>query len=203
MEPSALHQPLILASTSPYRRELLQKLRLPFEVGAPQVDEAPLPQELPAQTATRLAQLKALALADRYPSHLIIGSDQVVNFKGQALGKPGSHDKALAQLLSFRGQCVTFHTALCVWDASRRQAHQALVDTQVYFRHWSDAQLDAYLRLEQPYDCAGSAKSEGLGVALIERMQGDDPNALMGLPLMALVSILRELHYPFFGLPGN
>jgi len=158
---------------------------------------------LPAHTATRLAQLKALALADRYPESLIIGSDQVASFRGQALGKPGNHDKALAQLLDFRGQCVTFHTALCVWDASRRQAHEALVDTQVFFRDWSKAQLDAYLRLEQPYDCAGAAKSEGLGVTLIERMHGDDPNALIGLPLMALVSILRNLRYPFFGLPEN
>jgi septum formation protein len=203
MECTALNQPLLLASTSPYRRELLQKLRLPFEVCAPNVDEAALPQELPAQTATRLAQMKALALADHYPTHLIIGSDQVANFQGQALGKPGSHDKALAQLLSFRGQCVTFHTALCVWNGSTARTHEALVDTQVYFRHWSDAQLDAYLRLEQPYDCAGAAKSEGLGVALIERMQGDDPNALMGLPLIALVSILRELHYPFFALAAD
>jgi septum formation protein len=196
-------QPLVLASTSPYRRELLQKLRLPFETAAPQVDESALPQELPAHTATRLAKLKALALADRYPRCLIIGSDQVASFEAQALGKPGSHDKALAQLISFRGKRVIFHTALCVWDGNTGRTHEALVDTEVYFRHWSEAQLDAYLRLEQPYDCTGAAKSEGLGVALIEHMQGDDPNALIGLPLMALVSILRDLHYPFFGLTDH
>ncbi len=186
---------LVLASTSRYRRDLLQRLRIPFETAAPDVDETPQDHEIPAQTAQRLALCKAENVAQRYHDALVIGSDQVASFQGQALSKPGNHTSALAQLRAFQGQRIVFHTALCVWHTASKRYLQTCVDTCVEFRRLSEAELDRYLQLEQPYDCAGSAKSEALGVALIERIEGADPNALVGLPLIALISMLREFGY--------
>lgn len=182
---------LVLASTSRYRRELLTRLQLPFEVAAPDVDESQLAGETPPQTALRLAQLKARAVAEKFPDALIIGSDQVATLDGAQIGKPGGHERALAQLKTMRGRAVVFHTALCLLNSRSGRMQAREVPVTVHFRRLSDAQIDAYLRRERPYDCAGSAKSEGLGIALVERYEGDDPNALIGLPLIALTDMLR------------
>lgn len=182
---------LVLASTSRYRRELLGRLQLPFKTAAPDVDESPLPGETPPQTALRLAQLKARAVAKKFPAALIIGSDQVATLDGMQIGKPGGHARALAQLKALGGRAVVFHTALCLLNSASGRIHVREIPVTVHFRPLSDAQIEAYLRKEQPYDCAGSAKSEGLGVALVERYEGDDPNALIGLPLIALTDMLR------------
>ncbi|GLU32366.1 Maf-like protein [Trinickia caryophylli] len=202
---------LILASSSPYRRELLERLRVPFEVSSPSIDETPLPGEAPAATAMRLAELKARAVAERAASEgatnaaagpralFVIGSDQVATFDGRQIGKPGTHDKALAQLQAMRGRTVEFHSALCLLDATRDTAQTEDVVTRVRFRDLPDAQLDAYLRAETPYDVAGSAKSEGLGIALVEAIESDDPTALVGLPLIALTRMLRAAGYPLLG----
>lgn len=191
---------LILASSSPYRRELLARLRLPFDVAVPDVDENPLSREKPEQTAIRLAAAKAQAVARREGPALVIGSDQVATFDGEQIGKPGSHDKALAQLQRMRGKSVIFHTALCVVD--NRDGAMAMqtenVKTVVVFRTLPDRELDAYLRLEKPYDCAGSAKNEGLGIGIIERIESTDPTALTGLPLIALTTMLRRVGVAFF-----
>lgn len=195
---------LILASGSAYRKELLSRLRLPFEVISPEVDETPGQGEAPHETALRLARAKALAVAQRAGpggNALIIGSDQVATLDGEQIGKPGDHARALAQLQKMRGREVVFHTALCVVD-SRAGGNTPLqadnVQTLVRFRDLPDAELDAYLRLEQPYDCAGSAKNEGLGIALIEHIRSDDPTALTGLPLIALTRMLRAAGLRFF-----
>jgi septum formation protein len=192
---------LILASGSVYRRELLSRLGLPFDVVAPDLDETPLPAETPSATALRLAQAKAEAVAHRSEPALVIGSDQVATLDGEHIGKPGTHARALAQLKKMRGRTVIFHTALCLYD-SRPKAEQRLqssnVPTTVQLRDLPDEELDAYLRIEQPYDCAGSAKNEGLGIALIERIESQDPTALTGLPLMALTSMLRRAGVLFF-----
>ncbi|WP_085314907.1 Maf-like protein [Derxia lacustris] len=190
---------LILASTSAYRRELLGRLKLPFDTARPEVDETPLPGEDAQATSLRLAIAKARAIGERSPNALVIGSDQVATLDGRQIGKPGSHDRALAQLQSMRGRDVLFHTAVALHDTRSDSVQHAIVSTAVRFRDLPDAELDAYLRIEQPYDCAGSAKSEGLGVALIERMTSDDPTALVGLPLITVVSMLRAAGYPFFG----
>ena len=190
---------LILGSSSPYRRELLSRLRIPFEVATPDIDEAPLVGERPTATALRLSRLKAKAIAERYPGALIIGSDQVCTLDDQQIGKPGTHEKALAQLQLMRGRTVTFHSALCLLDSRTGEAQVADVQTRAKFRDLSDAELDAYLRLETPYDCAGSAKVEGLGITLLERVESDDPTALIGLPLISLTGMLRHAGYPFFG----
>lgn len=193
--------PLILASTSRYRRELLERLHLPFSVAAPAVDETPLPGETPAQTALRLSRDKAAAVAAQHPGALVIGADQVATLDGVQLGKPGNHDRALAQLLQMRGRTVTFHSALCLCDARTPEAPRfdcADVPTAATFHHLSDAELDAYLRIEQPYDCAGSAKVEGLGITLLAQVVSDDPTALIGLPLIALTNMLRRAGYPLF-----
>ena len=182
---------LVLASTSRYRRELLARLQLPFESAAPDVDETALREETPPQTALRLAQLKARAVAQKFPAALIIGSDQVATLDGAQIGKPGGHARALAQLKSMQGRAVVFHTALCLLNSASGRMQVREVPVTVHFRQLSDAQIEAYLRKEQPYDCAGSAKSEGLGIALVERYEGDDPNALIGLPLIALTDMLR------------
>ena len=181
---------LVLASTSKYRRKLLARLGLPFEVAWPHVDETALPQEAPQDTARRLAEAKARAVAARFPQAIVIGSDQVAVLGDLPLGKPGDHATALRQLKAMRGKEVVFHTALCVCNAASGQAQTRIVPFYVRFRDYSDAQIERYLQLEQPYDCAGSARCEGLGIALIAEMRGDDPNALIGLPLIALTEML-------------
>ncbi len=181
---------IVLASTSKYRRELLARLGLPFEVAAPAVDEVSLPDEAPQATAKRLAEAKARAVAGRFPRAIIIGSDQVAVLEGTALGKPGNHANALRQLEAMRGKEVVFHTALCVYNAASGRAETRVVPFCVRFRDYADAQIESYLRREQPYDCAGSARCEGLGIALIAEMRGEDPNALIGLPLIALTEML-------------
>jgi len=193
---------LILASSSRYRRELLSRLRIPFEVLAPDIDETPLPGEMPEDTALRLARGKSLAVLAQAPGALVIGSDQVATLDDEQIGKPGSHENALRQLRKMRGRQVVFHTALCLCDGRGAIPAQALqlenVRTFVTFRDVSEHELDAYLRIEQPYDCAGSAKNEGLGIALIERIESTDPTALTGLPLIALCTMLRRAGMPFF-----
>ena len=183
---------LILASSSLYRRQLLERLRLPFEVCAPQVDEAAHSGESARDTALRLAQAKAQKVAQRYPADLIIGSDQVAVLDAMPLGKPGNHQAALAQLKLVRGRPVLFHTALCLLDASTGRSQIEEVATLVRFRNYTDAQAARYLELDQPYDCAGSAKIEALGVALVDLVESNDPTALIGLPLIALVSMLQR-----------
>lgn len=182
---------IVLASGSPYRRELLARMRLPFEVKAPQVDESALPGEAAGATALRLAQAKARAVRQEFPQALIIGSDQVAALDGTCLGKPGDHANAVAQLRSMRGRNVVFHTAIALLNAASGALQCADVPTTVHFRDYSDREIERYLQLEQPYDCAGSARIEGLGIALVERVSGDDPSALIGLPLMQLAAMLR------------
>jgi septum formation protein len=181
---------LVLASTSRYRRELLSRLGLPFEVLAPEVDESPLPGESPSATALRLSVLKAQAAAATYPDALIIGSDQVLMLDSEQLGKPGNFDKAFTQLKRMQGRAMVFHTALTLLNSRTGHAQTRDVPTVVHIRPLSDAQISAYLLKEQPYDCAGSAKSESLGIALMTRMESPDPTALVGLPLMALTEML-------------
>jgi septum formation protein len=183
---------LVLASTSPYRQELLSRLKIPFEVIAPDVDETPLPAEAPQDTALRLAQLKARAVKGRFPDALIIGSDQVAVLEGSQLGKPHTHENAVKQLRFMRGKTVCFHTALCLYNSRTDHIQAAVVPYFVTFRSLTDAQIEGYLLKEQPYNCAGSAKSEGLGIALIAKMEGSDPNALVGLPLIKLIDMLSE-----------
>jgi septum formation protein len=181
---------LILASTSAYRRELLERLRIPFEVISPEVDETPLPGESTLELALRLAKAKAVAVAKHHPEAWVIGSDQVADLSGAPIGKPGNFGRALAQLQLMRGARVTFHTALCLM---RGDVESTLsIPTQVTFRKLSDEVLEAYLHAEEPYDCAGSAKSEGLGITLLESIRSDDPTALIGLPLIALTGLLRD-----------
>jgi septum formation protein len=181
---------LVLASTSRYRRELLSRLGLPFEVLSPDVDETPLPGESPSVTALRLSVLKAQAAAATYRDALIIGSDQVLMLDSEQLGKPGNFDKAFAQLKKMQGREMIFHTALTLLNSRTGKTQTRDVPTVVHIRPLSDAQITAYLHKEQPYDCAGSAKSESLGIALMERMDSPDPTALVGLPLMALTEML-------------
>ena len=182
---------LILASTSRYRRELLARLRLPFEVVAPEVDETPRPSETPAALAQRLALAKAQAVARLHPQALVIGSDQVADLDGQPLGKPGTHARALAQLRQLSGRSAVFQTAVAVVRGDRGFARTLLAPVTVQFRTLTDAGIEHYLRAEQPYDCAGSAKCETLGIALLERIDSDDPTALVGLPLMRTCALLR------------
>ena len=183
--------PLILGSTSVYRRELLQRLRLPFTVVLPEVDESPLHGETPAALAPRLALAKARAVAARHPGAVVIGADQVADLHGQALGKPGGPAQALAQLQAMRGQWVVFHTAVAVLRADRAYAEVKVAPVRVLFRNLSDAEITHYLQLEQPYDCAGSAKCEALGIALLDAIESDDPTALVGLPLIRTCQMLR------------
>ena len=182
--------PLILASTSVYRRELLQRLRIPFEVISPKVDETPLTGEGTLDLALRLANAKAAAVAKEHPHAWVIGSDQVADLHGAAIGKPGNFERALAQLQLMRGQAVTFHTALCLMKGAQQTTLN--VPTEVTFRKLSDEVLKSYLLAEEPYDCAGSAKSEGLGISLLESIKSDDPTALIGLPIIALTGLLRD-----------
>ncbi|CAG9181383.1 Maf-like protein [Cupriavidus respiraculi] len=190
--------PLVLGSSSRYRRELLERLRIPFEVASPDIDETPLAGEAPHETALRLSRRKAEAIAARHPGALVIGSDQVATLDGAQIGKPGSHDRALAQLRLMRGRTVIFHSALCLLDSRDGRAHTADVQTRVTFRELPDSELQAYLHAEHPYDVAGSAKSEGLGIALLSRVESDDPTALVGLPLIALTTMLRQAGYPLY-----
>ncbi|MGF6662926.1 septum formation protein [Paraburkholderia atlantica] len=193
---------LILASSSQYRRELLERLRVPFDIVVPAIDETPLAGEMPETTALRLAEAKARAVAQGLSAAeraLVIGSDQVATYDGLQIGKPGSHDKALAQLQAMRGREVLFHSALCLFDSATDSAQTVDVITRVRFRDLPDAALDAYLRAETPYDVAGSAKSEGLGIALLEAIHSDDPTALVGLPLIALSHMLLAANYPLLG----
>lgn len=185
-------QQLVLASSSVSRRSLLQRLGLPFETASPDIDEAPLAGEQPSQTASRLAVAKAQAVAGRFPDALLIGSDQVAVCDGLAIGKPGNHERAVMQLRAMRARSVTFYTALCLLNAKTGSRQSALGINTVTFRDYSDEEIERYLRREQPYQCAGSAKTEGLGIALIARLEGDDPNALIGLPLIELVSMLKR-----------
>ena len=191
-------RPLVLASTSPFRRDLLARLGLPFAVASPAVDETLLPGEDPAAAALRLSEAKARAVAASYPRALIIGSDQVACLDGRIFGKPGTHAEATRQLRAMRGQRVNFFTGLCLLDASSGKARLRGVPTLVTFRELADEEIECYLRKEQPYNCAGSAKSEGLGIALIARIDGEDPNALIGLPLIALCDLLRLENVPVF-----
>ena len=183
---------LILASSSPFRRELLQRLQLPFTVISPDVDETALSNELPEQTSLRLAQAKARKVADSNPNSLIIGCDQVATLDGLQIGKPGTHENAVKQLTMMRGRSVVFHSALCLYNATTKSMQAEVVPFMVQFRNLSDAQIERYLLKEQPYNCAGSAKSEGLGIAIIASMHGDDPNALVGLPLIRLIAMLEN-----------
>ena len=183
---------IVLASTSPYRRDLLERLRLPFEAKASSVDETPLPGETAREIALRLAQAKARAVAPSSPGALVIGCDQVAALAGSCLGKPGNHANAVAQLKAMRGKIVLFHTALALFNTESAAMQTAEVPTAVHFRRYSDSEIEHYLELEQPYDCAGSAKIEGLGIVLVERVTGDDPSALIGLPLMQLAAMLRR-----------
>ncbi|MDP2142584.1 MAG: Maf family nucleotide pyrophosphatase [Gallionella sp.] len=185
-------QLLVLASTSIYRCELLKRLQLPFETAAPDVDETPLPDESARATSIRLAQEKARAVASRYPDALIIGSDQVALLEGQQIGKPLTHDNAVRQLRTMRGKTTTFYTALTLFNSKTGNMQTEVAENRVTLRHLSDDEIEAYLLKEQPYHCAGSAKSEGLGIALMSSMSGDDPNALIGLPLILLCDMLRR-----------
>lgn len=188
---SPLSRSLVLGSTSRYRRELLARLGLPFDVAAPAVDETPRPDEAPRALALRLALAKARAVASLHPQAIVIGSDQVADLDGEPLGKPGNHERATAQLRRMRGKTVVFHTAVAVVCQDSRFEQVDLAPVRVRFRDLSDDEIERYLRAEQPYDCAGSAKSEGLGIALLDAIDSDDPTALIGLPLIRTCRMLR------------
>jgi septum formation protein len=183
---------LILASSSPYRRELLSRLMIPFEVDVPDIDESPLPNERPAALVERLAIAKARAVAARHPGSLVIGSDQVAVHGNEIVGKPHTHERAVAQLRAASGSVVTLYTGLALVDSDSGRTQSEVVPYRVQFRRLSDEQIENYLRKEKPYHCAGSVKSEGLGVALLERFEGDDPATLIGLPLIRLVRLLEN-----------
>lgn len=183
---------LILASSSRYRREVLEKLHLPFECVSPDIDETPLADESPEQTSLRLAEGKARKVAEAYPEALIIGCDQVATVDGLQIGKPGNHSNAVKQLTMLSGREVIFHSAICLYNSANRHMQSTIAPYYVKFKPLTPRQIETYLRLEQPYDCAGSAKSEGMGIALLEYMRGDDPNALIGLPVIALVNMLQQ-----------
>ena len=191
-------QLLVLASTSVYRSELLQRLQLPFETAAPEVDETPLPGESARTTSLRLAQEKARAVATAYPDALIIGSDQVALLDGEQIGKPLTHDNAFRQLRAMRGKTTIFYTALALLNSKTGRMQAKVAENHVTLRDLGDAEIEGYLFKEQPYHCAGSAKSEGLGIALMSRMTGDDPNALVGLPLILLTGMLRRENVRLF-----
>ena len=187
-----MKQAIILASSSIYRRELMQRLQIPFHTVSPHVDETVLAGEKPQDTALRLSKEKAQKIGIEYPHALIIGCDQVATLDGEQLGKPLNHKNATKQLRLMRGKEVTFHSALCLYNAETGNMQAQVVPYLVKFRQLTDEQIESYLTKEQPYHCAGSAKSEGLGIALIERMIGDDPNALIGLPLIKLITMLSN-----------
>ncbi len=184
-------RPIVLGSTSRYRRELLSRLQIPFDVDGPNVDETPVPGESPVDLALRLAVAKARDVAQRHPKAIVIGSDQVADLDGSPLGKPGTHERATEQLRRMRGKTVIFQTALAVVCLETGFEQSELAQVKVRFRDLSDDEIERYLRAEQPYDCAGSAKSEGLGIALLERIDNDDPTALIGLPLIRTCYLIR------------
>ena len=184
-------RPIILASTSRYRRELMTRLRLPFDIIAPDVDESPLPGEAPLAMALRLALAKAQAVARLHPQAVVIGSDQVCDLDGLALGKPGNHARATAQLQRLRGRSVQFHTAVAVVCTETGYQAEDLASVQVLFRTLSDDEIETYLRLDEPYDCAGSGRCEALGITLMDAIDSDDPTALVGLPLIRTARLLR------------
>ncbi len=183
---------LILASTSPYRRTLLERLQLPFETVAPDINETPLPGETPQQLVERLAIAKAQVVARSAKSALVIGSDQVAVHNGEIVGKPRDHDHAVEQLRSASGNTITLYTGLALVNSTTGSVHSEVVPYRVVFQPLTDEQIETYLRKEQPYDCAGSVKSEGLGIALLARFEGDDPNTLIGQPLIRLVAMLQN-----------
>ena len=187
----ALPRTLVLGSTSRYRRELLSRLNLPFEVASPEVDETPLPSESPRDLALRLALSKARAVATRHPEAVVIGADQVADLAGEPLGKPGNHTRAVQQVQRMRGHTVVFQTALAVVCRATGFEQIDLAPVRVQFRALTDAEIEHYLRTEQPYDCTGSAKSEGLGIVLLDAIENDDPTALVGLPLIRTARLLR------------
>ena len=197
--PDTSNRKLILGSTSAYRRELLSRLHIPFDVQSPHVDETPLPGEPPAALARRLALAKAQAVAQRFPDCVVIGSDQVADLDGQSLGKPGNHERAVAQLRQMRGKTVIFQTAVAVVCQQSGFCQQSLAPVKVTFRALDDDEIETYLRAEQPYDCAGSAKSEGLGIVLLQSIENDDPTALVGLPLIRTSQMLRAAGIPLLG----
>ncbi len=190
---------LVLASTSRYRRELLERLGLRFKSAGPDCDESALPGEAAPETALRLSVLKARSVAPRFADALIIGSDQVASSEGRPLGKPGNHERATQQLRSLSGKAVDFHTAITLLDARSAAVQSRVVRCRVVFRVLDERRIEAYLRREQPYDCAGSAKAEGLGIALIARMETEDPTSLIGLPLIALTEMLERAGMPVLG----
>lgn len=185
------HPELILGSTSVYRRELLQRLKIPFRVEAPDIDETPLENETPQQLVERLAVEKARSVADKNPGSLVIGSDQVAVHGGKIVGKPNTHDRAMQQLREANGQEIMLYTGLSLVNSDTGEAQTEVIPFQVVFRNLSEQQLESYLHKEQPYHCAGSVKSEGLGIALLERFEGEDPNTLIGLPLIRLIRMLE------------
>lgn len=187
-----MHNNLILASSSIYRRELLTRLQIPFSCISPDVDETPFEHELPQETALRLAKEKAIKIGATHSDALVIGCDQVATLDNMQLGKPLNHDNATKQLRLMRGREVIFHSALCLYNAQTQHMQATVVPYVVQFRNLTDEQIESYLLKEQPYHCAGSAKSEGLGIAIIEKMTGEDPNALIGLPLIALINMLNH-----------
>lgn len=189
-------KPVVLASTSPYRKAILEKLGIEFVCVPPDIDETPLADESPEQLVARLAEQKARAVAGRCPDSLIIGSDQTAVVDGIMLGKPGDHDNAVMQLKRASGKRVVFLTGLCLHNPATQHSQVEVVPYTVVFRHLTDANIENYLHKEQPYNCAGSFKSEGLGIALFERLEGDDPNTLMGLPLIRLTRMLENEQYP-------
>lgn len=184
-------QPLVLGSTSPFRRQLLEKLRIPFDTASPETDESPREGETPEHLVARLAEAKARAVAGEHPGALIIGSDQIAVNGGEILGKPHTHEKAMEQLRNASGKHVRFLTGLCLYNSATDHAQVEVVPFDVVFRELSDEMIDNYLKAEQPYNCAGSFKSEAMGIALFERLEGEDPNTLIGLPLIRLVRMLE------------
>lgn len=187
---------LVLASTSPYRKAILEKLQIEFSTIAPSVDESALAGESPEQLVARLAEAKAKAAADQFSNALIIGSDQVAVVDGKIMGKPGNHDNAVAQLKRLSGKRIIFLTGLCVYNTISHRTQVEVVPFSVIFRELNETQIEHYLQREQPYNCAGSFKSEGLGIALFERLEGDDPNTLIGLPLIRLIHMLESEGFP-------
>jgi len=192
-------QTLVLASSSPFRKSLLDKLNIPYETHSPDIDESARPDESPTELVARLAEEKAHAVTEQWPDALIIGSDQVAVIDDRVLGKPHSHEKAIEQLQLASGRKVTFYTGLSLYNAQTGRAQTDVVPFEVHFRHLSDTMIENYLRAEEPYQCAGSFKSEGLGIALFERLRGDDPNTLIGLPLIRLISMLEAEDMPVLG----
>lgn len=185
---------IVLGSSSPFRKALLEKLDLSFDCDSPDIDETPLKNEHPKDMVARLAKQKADAIATRHPQSIIVASDQCATLDGKIIGKPGDHQTAVEQLTAASGRTVTFYTSLCVYNAGTNQYQEAVEPFYVYFRELSESQIDNYLKKEEPYNCAGSFKSEGLGISLFDRLEGDDPNTLIGLPLIQLIRMLETFH---------